>query len=85
MKFVKGKWYSGLGSEGNYICKIRVTTNRVTGIEVADYIWKNKFCKNNSGTIDACKSNVKEVSISEIRHLLPKDYKFEQEFNYYFY
>ena len=82
MEFVKGKWYHSPKWDGFYI--------KVDSFD-GGKIYCKETIRNNAGhqfrdySYDSSLETYKQISISEIRHLLPKDYKFEQEFNYYFY
>ncbi len=76
MEFIKGKWYK-LPKCSNYIVKY-LSLNKCS-----EFITANNIYHHSGG---ACTTDGGKLMLeSEIKHLLPKDYKFEQEMNYYFY
>lgn len=84
MKFVKGKWYKNLGST-NSIAKLHEIRNKNEFWMYECLYGGKKYHNENNLTYFYINTYTCECSIDEIRHLLPKDHKFEQEFNYYFY
>ena len=82
MKFVKGQWYKN--HNDNY-----AKFDYISGtyrFNFTECIQKDKYkVEINWWVIDDKDCKWRNIDINEIKHLLPKDYKFEQELNYYFY
>ncbi len=82
MEFIKGKWYRA--EEWTHTNVARCSKSVNSEFNYDSFInSQNEYVIHNSHLLKNLE--YKEVSISEIKHLLPKDYKFEQEMNYYFY
>ncbi len=76
-----GKWYtSDNWRSGSYA---KFLSDGDNDFKFSESIYKKEYRNIIDNWSDY--NNYKEISISEIRHLLPKDYKFEEEMNYYFY
>ncbi len=89
MEFIKGKWYKRTDLSFDECSDLYKYYFRCFGNNTSDNSFISDYQITKGGKLikdefASCNDKI-EINISEIKHLLPKDYKFEQETKYYFY